>query len=179
MTRKLVDVAHDIIVTIEDCQTLNGIDVKPISEGDDELVTLAQRSVGRTTAEDIVDPRTRELILPAGEMIDEVIAQRIEDAGLDQLRLRSALTCEATRGICAKCYGRNLATSKPVELGAPVGIIAAQSIGEPGTQLTMRTFHIGGTASTVSTQNSFTSKNSGTVKMKVFVSLRLQRVLLS
>ncbi len=164
MTRKLVDVAHDIIVTIEDCHTLNGIDVKPISEGDDELVTLAQRSIGRTAAEDVIDPRTRELIIPAGEMIDEVIAQKIEDAGIDQLRLRSALTCEATRGICAKCYGRNLATSKPVELGAPVGIIAAQSIGEPGTQLTMRTFHIGGTASTVSTQNSFTSKNAGTIK---------------
>ncbi len=164
MTRKLVDVAHDIIVTIEDCHTLNGIDVKPISEGDDELVTLAQRSIGRTAAEDVIDPRTRELIISAGEMIDEVIAQKIEDAGIDQLRLRSALTCEATRGICAKCYGRNLATSKPVELGAPVGIIAAQSIGEPGTQLTMRTFHIGGTASTVSTQNSFTSKNAGTIK---------------
>ncbi|MFC1467108.1 DNA-directed RNA polymerase subunit beta' [Verrucomicrobiota bacterium] len=164
MTRKLVDVAHDIIVTIEDCQTLNGIDVKPISEGDDELVTLAQRSIGRTTAEDVIDPRTHDLILAAGELIDEETAKRIEDAGIELLRLRSALTCEAPRGICAKCYGRNLATSKPVQLGAPVGIIAAQSIGEPGTQLTMRTFHIGGTASTVSTQSSFTSKSAGNVK---------------
>ncbi|AKJ64962.1 DNA-directed RNA polymerase subunit beta' [Kiritimatiella glycovorans] len=164
LTRKLVDVSHDIIITEEDCNTLNGIEVRAISEGDDELVSLAQRITGRSAQEDIVDPRTDEVIVPAGAEIDEVLAAKVENAGIETVGIRSALTCEARRGICARCYGRNLATGLPVRLGDPVGIIAAQSIGEPGTQLTMRTFHIGGTASSVFKHPRITAKKSGTLR---------------
>jgi len=163
MTRKLVDVAHDIIVNEEDCNTLNGIEIKAISEGDEDLVTLGQRLIGRTALEDIRDPRHQTVIVAAGEEVDEAAAHKIDDSGIERVRIRSALTCEARRGICAKCYGRNLATSRPVAIGAPVGIIAAQSIGEPGTQLTMRTFHIGGTASSIFKQPQIVAKNGGIV----------------
>ena len=165
LTRKLVDVSHDIIVTEEDCHTLNGIEVAAITEGDDELVPLSQRIIGRTAAEDICNPHDpSEIIVAAGELIDKYSARRVESAGVEKVVIRSVLTCESRRGICANCYGKNLATGKKAELGQPVGIIAAQSIGEPGTQLTMRTFHIGGTASSVFKQPKVTAKSSGRVK---------------
>ena len=165
LTRKLVDVSHDIIVTEEDCHTLNGIEVSAIVEGDDELVPLSQRIIGRTAAEDICNPHTlEEVIVAAGELIDKYSAQKVESAGVEKVIIRSVLTCESRRGICANCYGKNLATGKKAELGQPVGIIAAQSIGEPGTQLTMRTFHIGGTASSVFKQPKISAKSNGTIK---------------
>jgi DNA-directed RNA polymerase subunit beta' len=164
LTRKLVDVSHDIIIMEEDCQTLNGIEVSAITEGDDELVSLAQRIIGRTAAEDICNPHTLEVLVAASELIDKYSARKVESAGVEAVVIRSVLTCESRRGVCAKCYGKNLATGKPAQLGQPVGIIAAQSIGEPGTQLTMRTFHIGGTASSVFKQPRITAKSGGTVR---------------
>jgi len=161
LTRKLVDVAHDIIIMEDDCHTLNGIEVSAIADGDDELVSLTQRIVGRTACDDICDPRgTNEVIVAANEIIDEYTAKKIERVSIETVRIRSVLTCESTRGVCAKCYGRNLATGQEARLGDPVGIIAAQSIGEPGTQLTMRTFHIGGTASAVFKQPKIVAKES-------------------
>jgi DNA-directed RNA polymerase subunit beta' len=147
MTRKLVDVAQDVIVVEEDCGTLNGIEVHAIMQGDEELVPLAQRILGRTAVDDIRDPRTGEIIVAAGYEIDEKVVEKVRRAELESVKIRSVLTCESKRGICAKCYGRNLANGRTAVLGEATGIIAAQSIGEPGTQLTMRTFHIGGTAS--------------------------------
>jgi DNA-directed RNA polymerase subunit beta' len=164
LTRKLVDVSQDIIVVEQDCNTLNGIEVKAIVEGDEELVPLKARIIGRTALDDIIDPGTRNILVAAGQEIDENAAAKIEYVGIERVRIRSVLTCESRRGICGRCYGRNMANSKEVELGSAVGIIAAQSIGEPGTQLTMRTFHIGGTASSVFKKPQIVSKNSGFVK---------------
>jgi len=165
LTRKLVDVAHDIIIMEEDCGTLNGIEVSAITDGDDELVSLSQRIIGRTACDDICDPHNAtEVIVAANEMIDEYTAKKIECVGIETIRLRSVLTCESSRGVCAKCYGRNLASGVEARLGDPVGIIAAQSIGEPGTQLTMRTFHIGGTASSVFKQPKINAKEKCTVR---------------
>lgn len=164
LTRKLVDVAQDIIIYEQDCHTLNGIEIKSIYEGDEELVPLASRLVGRTALDDIRDPLSKEIIVAAGQEIDEVAAKKIGAAGLESVRIRSVLTCETKVGACAKCYGRNPATGKIVSLGEPVGIIAAQSIGEPGTQLTMRTFHIGGTASSVFKQPQIIAKHDGLVR---------------
>ena len=161
MTRKLVDVAQDMIIVEQDCRTLNGITVRAIYEGDDELVPLRARIIGRTALDDMFEPSTKEVIVAAGQEIDEKAAERIVAAEIDSARIRSVLTCESRRGTCAKCYGRNLATQKPVALGQAVGIIAAQSIGEPGTQLTMRTFHIGGTASGVFKQPQISAKHDG------------------
>ncbi len=163
LTRKLVDVAQDIIVYEQDCHTLNGIEIKAIYEGDEELVPLESRIVGRTALDDIRDPLTKEIIVAAGQEIDETAAGLIGKAGFESLRIRSILTCETRHGCCAKCYGRNPATGNIVALGEPVGIIAAQSIGEPGTQLTMRTFHIGGTASSIFKQPQIVSKHNGIV----------------
>jgi DNA-directed RNA polymerase subunit beta' len=164
LTRKLCDVSHDVIITELDCGTANGIWVDSIYEGDDEIVRLQDRIVGRVACDEVVDPVGKRRILKAGEIINEVAAEDLEKIGVERLRIRSALTCEAKRGICAVCYGRDLATSRAVELGAAVGIMAAQSIGEPGTQLTMRTFHIGGTASQVFKQPQIKAKNDGIVK---------------
>jgi len=164
MTRKLVDVAQDVIVVEEDCGTLNGIEVHAIMQGDEELVPLPQRILGRTALDDIRDPRSNEMIIAAGNEIDERVAERIRRAELDSVRIRSVLTCESKRGICAKCYGRNLANGRPAVLGEATGIIAAQSIGEPGTQLTMRTFHIGGTASSTFKQPEIVLKRDGVLK---------------
>ncbi len=163
LTRKLVDVAQDVIIIEQDCNTLNGIEVRPIQEGDDELVPLAARILGRTALDDIKDPRNGEIIVVAGQEIDEKAVERIK-GNFESLRIRSVLTCESRRGACAKCYGRNLANGRTVALGEAVGIIAAQSIGEPGTQLTMRTFHIGGTASSVYKQPQFIAKHNGVVR---------------
>jgi len=164
LTRKLVDAAQDVIITTDDCQTVNGISVRPIYEGDEEVVSLSTRIIGRATCETVKNPITGKAIIKAGQLIDEEIAAALEKIGHEQLKIRSALTCESKRGICAKCYGRNLSTGSMIKLGEAVGIIAAQSIGEPGTQLTMRTFHVGGTASQTFKQPVIKAKNEGTVR---------------
>jgi DNA-directed RNA polymerase subunit beta' len=164
LTRKLVDAAQDVIVVEDDCGTGNGILVRPIYEGDDEVVDLATRVVGRVSCETIVNPVSKETIIRTNQLIEELQGQALMSIGVEQLKIRSVLTCESKRGICAKCYGRNLATGLMVKLGEAVGIIAAQSIGEPGTQLTMRTFHIGGTATQLFKQPIIKAKNDGTVR---------------
>ena len=165
MTRKLVDVAQDVIIREDDCGTSNGIWVQAIYEGEDEVVKLSERIVGRYVCDDIVDPRdARRKIVSSNEEVDEVKSREIEKAGIERVRIRSVLTCESKHGVCIACYGRNLATGAPVKLGEAVGIIAAQSIGEPGTQLTMRTFHIGGTASQVFKQPQIKAKFEGVVR---------------
>lgn len=164
LTRKLVDAAQDVIVTIDDCQTVNGIVVGPIYEGDEEVVSLSTRIIGRTSCETVKDPISGKVIVKANQLVNEEIAAALEKIGHEQLRIRSALTCEAERGVCAQCYGRNLATGGLINLGEAVGIIAAQSIGEPGTQLTMRTFHVGGTASQTFKQPIVKAKNDGIVR---------------
>ncbi|MDP4638492.1 MAG: DNA-directed RNA polymerase subunit beta', partial [Verrucomicrobiales bacterium] len=145
MTRKLVDVAQDVIITEQDCGTANGIVVKSIYEGDEEVVDLKTRIYGRVSAEKVVNGE--ETVVNPGDMINEAIALRLNDIGHEQLKIRSVLTCESRRGCCAKCYGMNLSSNVMAKIGEAVGIVAAQSIGEPGTQLTMRTFHVGGVAS--------------------------------
>jgi len=164
LTRRLVDVAQDVIITEEDCHTLNGIDVSALVESGEIIEPLSERIIGRIALEDVVDPFTEEVIVRANEMIDETAAEKIENTAIEKVKIRSVLTCEAKDGICRMCYGRNLATGKLVEIGEAVGIIAAQSIGEPGTQLTMRTFHIGGTASRIVEQNVLEAKKSGIFK---------------
>ncbi|MBU3934141.1 MAG: DNA-directed RNA polymerase subunit beta' [Candidatus Omnitrophica bacterium] len=164
LTRRLIDVAQDVIVTEHDCGTLNGILIAAIIEGDEVVIPLKERIIGRVALDNIVDVVSDEVIVEAGEEITEEKAQDIEKAGIEKIRIRSVLTCEAKRGVCVKCYGRNLGTGRLVEPGEAVGIIAAQSIGEPGTQLTMRTFHIGGTASRVVEQSFIKSKHKGIVK---------------
>ncbi|HEX7548429.1 MAG TPA: DNA-directed RNA polymerase subunit beta', partial [Candidatus Methylomirabilis sp.] len=167
LTRRLVDVAQDMIISELDCGTINGIWVTPLIEGGEIIQPLRDRILGRVPLEDVVDPFTGEILSPAGGEIVETLARRIEDAGIDRIRIRSVLTCEARRGVCVKCYGRNLATGRLVELGEAVGVLAAQSIGEPGTQLTMRTFHIGGTATLRGTeQTQMESKYAGIVRFK-------------
>ena len=164
LTRKLVDASQDVIINEIDCETVNGITVRAIYEGDEEVVDLATRIIGRVSCETVVDPVTKKKIIKANQLIDEPIAAAIEKIGVESLKIRSVLTCETGRGVCAHCYGRNLATGQFVKLGEAVGIIAAQSIGEPGTQLTMRTFHIGGTASQTFKQPIIKAKNDGTVR---------------
>ena len=154
LTRRLVDVAQDAIITMEDCGTDNGITIQPIIEGGDVIATTGERILGRTAAEDILNPETGEVIVPKNKLIDEVDVENIDSVGVESVRIRSVLTCEAENGICACCYGRDLSRGTPVNLGEVVGIIAAQSIGEPGTQLTMRTFHIGGAAQRGAEQSS-------------------------
>src|SRR5450432_2769445 len=165
MTRKLVDVSQDVIIQEEDCSTTNGIWVSAVYEGEDEVVKLGDRLVGRFACDDIVNPTNpKEFLIHANEEIDEEKSKRLEATAIDRLRIRSVLTCESKQGICIHCYGRSLATGALVKLGEAVGIIAAQSIGEPGTQLTMRTFHIGGTASQVFKIPQIKSKHDGTIK---------------
>ena len=164
LTRRLVDVAQDVIITEGDCGTLNGILIEAIIEGEETVVSLKERIVGRTALDNIVDVITDKLIVEAGQVITEEMANAIEQSGIERIRIRSVLTCESKRGVCAKCYGWNLTTGQLVELGEAVGIIAAQSIGEPGTQLTMRTFHIGGTASRIIEQSYIRAKNRGLAK---------------
>lgn len=164
LTRRLVDVAQEVIIIEEDCGTVNGITVSEIVEGDEVVVPLKERIVGRVALDSIVDVVSDEAIVKAGEEITEDKADKIERLGLEKIRIRSVLTCESERGACIKCYGRNLASGKLIEIGEAVGVIAAQSIGEPGTQLTMRTFHIGGTASRVAERAFIKAKEKGTVK---------------
>jgi len=164
LTRKLVDCAQDVIITEEDCGTVNGIIVRSIYEGDEEVVDLGQRIVGRVSCETVVDPVKQTKFVKPNQLIDETAAAQVVKIGVEQLKIRSVLTCESKRGVCANCYGRNLATGQNVKLGEAVGIIAAQSIGEPGTQLTMRTFHIGGTASQTFKQPVIKAKMSGIIR---------------
>jgi DNA-directed RNA polymerase subunit beta' len=164
LTRRLVDVSQDVIVSEYDCGTVKYIDATPLVEGGDIIQSLRDRIVGRVAAEDVRDPLSNEIIVQANTEIAEEFAQKIEDAGIERVRIRSTLICETKRGVCVMCYGRNLATGRLAELGEAVGIIAAQSIGEPGTQLTMRTFHIGGTASRVVEASKHEVKNAGVVK---------------
>ncbi len=149
LTRRLVDIAQDVVITMDDCGTSVGIDVGALKEGDEVVESIGSRVLGRTLLYDLYHPITNEVICKSGELITEEIAEKIDELGLDRITIRSVLTCEARHGVCARCYGRNLATARMVDIGEAVGIIAAQSIGQPGTQLTMRTFHIGGTASHV------------------------------
>src|SRR5213592_3649830 len=165
LTRKLVDAAQDVIINEKDCGTVNGIVVRSIYEGDEEVVDLAQRIIGRVSCETIADPvDKKKKIVKANQLIDEKIAADLQRIGVESLKIRSVLTCECGRGVCGMCYGRNLATGQFVKMGEAVGIIAAQSIGEPGTQLTMRTFHIGGTASQTFKQPIIKAKNDGAVR---------------
>ena len=163
LTRRLVDVAQDAVITMEDCGTMDGIWVTPLMEGGEIIQRVGERVLGRVVLEDVYDPITNELLIPANELIDEAKVKLIEDAGLEKVLIRSVLTCQSKDGICKKCYGRDLAHGHEVNIGEAVGIIAAQSIGEPGTQLTMRTFHIGGTASKRVEQTTIQSRNEGKV----------------
>jgi len=165
LTRRLVDVSQDVIVRETDCGTLRGLVVGPITKNEEVIETLNERILGRISVHDIFHPFTGELIVSSGEEITEKIAQQIEESPLEQVEIRSVLTCEAKEGICSKCYGRNLATGKIVEKGESVGIIAAQSIGEPGTQLTLRTFHVGGTASNIAANSSIVAKYEGYIEI--------------
>ncbi len=161
LTRRLVDVSHDVIITEEDCGTLRGLVATAIKNKDEVVESLGERILGRTSVHDIFNPLTGELIIKAGEEIREKDADLINSLPIEQVEIRSVLTCESRKGVCAKCYGRNLATSRMVEKGEVVGVIAAQSIGEPGTQLTLRTFHVGGTASSTAADSSIESKYNG------------------
>ncbi|MFI0347188.1 MAG: DNA-directed RNA polymerase subunit beta' [Chthoniobacterales bacterium] len=164
LTRKLVDAAQDVIITEDDCGTVNGIVVAPIYEGDEEVVTLATRIIGRVSCETVKDPMTGKPLIKLNQLIDEETALMLAKIGHEQLKIRSVLTCESKRGACARCYGSNLATGLMIAHGEAVGIVAAQSIGEPGTQLTMRTFHVGGTASQTFKQPIIKSKNDGIIR---------------
>jgi len=166
LTRRLVDVAQDVTVTGDDCGTILGLEMTALKEGEDIIEPLKDRIVGNVALEDVYDPIDGELLVEAGELIDEDAADAVEDAGIQSVKIRSVLTCEAKRGVCNMCYGRNLATMKTVEIGEAVGILAAQSIGEPGTQLTLRTFHIGGTAARIAAQTQRKSKIEGIVALE-------------
>ena len=170
LTRRLVDVAQDVTIQEEDCGTIMGLEVAALKEGEDVIEALGERIVGNVAAEDVLDPHMSDdggrprLLAEAGQLIDEDMAREIEEAGIETVKIRSVLTCEAKRGLCRMCYGRNLATMEMVDLGEAVGIIAAQSIGEPGTQLTLRTFHIGGAAARIAEQTARKSKVAGTIE---------------
>jgi DNA-directed RNA polymerase subunit beta' len=164
LTRRLADVAQDCNVAEEDCGTMLGVEVEPLMEGGEVIQRLEERILGRVAIEDILDPFTDEVIVVAGQDLDEDAVKAVEDAGLTSVKIRSVLTCKSKRGVCAQCYGRDLSHGAKVEIGQAVGILAAQSIGEPGTQLTMRTFHIGGTASRRVEQADIRARTDGTVK---------------
>src|SRR5690606_5579199 len=166
LTRRLVDVSQDVIIYSEDCGTLRGIEVSALKKNEEIIETLEDRVVGRTSLNDVYNPITEELLVSAGEHINDVIAKRIGDSPVEAIEVRSALTCEAKQGICSKCYGRNLATGKMVQRGEAVGVVAAQSIGEPGTQLTLRTFHVGGIAGNISEENKLTVKFNGIAEIE-------------
>ncbi|MFI1772303.1 DNA-directed RNA polymerase subunit beta' [Thalassobellus citreus] len=166
LTRRLVDVSQDVIINTEDCGTLRGVEVEPLKKNDEVVETLEERIVGRVSLNDVYDPLTDELLVSAGQLIEDDTAKAIEASPIDSLEVRSALTCEALKGICAKCYGRNLATDKMVQRGEAVGVVAAQSIGEPGTQLTLRTFHVGGIAGNISEENNLAVKFDGKAEIE-------------
>ena len=166
LTRRLHDVAQDVIVNSEDCGTLRGIEFEALKKNEEIVESLGERVLGRITLDDIINPLTNEVIVPAGEMVNEAHVAKINASPLEKLEVRSALTCEADHGICVKCYGRNLASNRMAQLGEAVGVIAAQSIGEPGTQLTLRTFHVGGTAGNISEVSTITTKFKGRLEIE-------------
>jgi DNA-directed RNA polymerase subunit beta' len=166
LTRRLVDVAQDVIINLEDCGTLRGLMATALKNNEEVVASLSERILGRTTVHDIYHPLTGKLIISAGEEIIEDVADVIEDSPIERVEIRSVLTCEAENGVCAKCYGRNLATAKMIQLGEAVGVISAQSIGEPGTQLTLRTFHVGGIAGNVSTQSTVVARYDGIAEIE-------------
>jgi DNA-directed RNA polymerase subunit beta' len=182
LTRRLADVAQDCTVIEDDCGTMLGVEVEPLMEGGEIIMRLGERILGRTAAEDALDPFTDDIIVKAGEPIDEGVAQKIEDAGIPRVKIRSVLTCDSRYGVCATCYGRDLAHGAKVDIGQAVGILAAQSIGEPGTQLTMRTFHIGGTASRRVEQADTRARTEGLIKyedLKVVTNAEGSRVVMN
>ena len=166
LTRRLVDVAHDVIIHEEDCGTLRGLVCTEIKNNEEVVASLGERILGRVSVHDVVNPLTNEILVHAGEEITEAIAQKIEESPIEQVEIRSVLTCESKKGVCAKCYGRNLANNRMVQKGEAVGVIAAQSIGEPGTQLTLRTFHVGGIASNIAAVSSVVSRYDGILEIE-------------
>ncbi len=166
LTRRLVDVAQDCIIVEIDCGSERGLTVRPVMDGGDIVSSLSERILGRTTSEDVLDPATNKVLLPRNTLVEETEAEQVERAGVEVMKIRSVLTCESQIGVCARCYGRDLARGTPVNIGEAVGVIAAQSIGEPGTQLTMRTFHIGGAAQRGAEQSSVEASHEGTVTIK-------------
>ena len=165
LTRRLVDVAQDLVISEMDCGTQNGLTLTPIIEGGDVVEPLVERVLGRVAAVDVTDASGQNVLVPAGTMIDENLIIVLEDNGIDKMLVRSIITCESRTGVCAKCYGRDLGRGHLVNIGEAVGVVAAQSIGEPGTQLTMRTFHIGGAASRSAAISNVQVKSSGTIKL--------------
>ena len=159
LTRRLVDVAQDLVVTEEDCGTTNGLAMAPLVEGGDVVEALGERVLGRVLAEDIIKPGDKDVLIGNGTLLDEKLVRLLETEGVDQIKVRSPITCETRYGVCSHCYGRDLARGRPISIGEAVGVIAAQSIGEPGTQLTMRTFHIGGAASRAAAASSVEVRN--------------------
>lgn len=172
LTRRLVDVSQDVIINEEDCGTLRGLQASAIKKNEEVVESLYERILGRTTVHDVYHPLTGKLIIAAGEELTEEISQEIADSPIEQVEIRSVLTCESKRGVCAKCYGRNLSTGRMVQKGEAVGVIAAQSIGEPGTQLTLRTFHVGGTASNIIADSKIVSKFDGRVEIEELKSIQ-------
>ena len=166
LTRRLVDVSHDVIITEEDCGTLRGLVCTDLKNNDEVIATLYERILGRVSVHDIIHPTTGELLVAGGEEITEEVVKKIQESPIESVEIRSVLTCEAKKGVCAKCYGRNLATSRMVQKGEAVGVIAAQSIGEPGTQLTLRTFHAGGTAANIAANASIVAKNNARLEFE-------------
>ncbi|MDE5924059.1 MAG: DNA-directed RNA polymerase subunit beta', partial [Muribaculaceae bacterium] len=165
LTRRLVDVAHDVIINEEDCGTLRGLVCKEIKNNEEVVASLSERILGRVSVHDVVDPYTGEIIVHAGEEITEAACEKIEKSPIEAVEIRSVLTCESKKGVCAKCYGRNLSTHRMVQKGEAVGVIAAQSIGEPGTQLTLRTFHVGGVAGNVAAVKDVTARHNGKLEI--------------
>jgi DNA-directed RNA polymerase subunit beta' len=164
LTRRLHDVAQDVIISEDDCGTLRGLQISALKDNEDIVEPLSERILGRVTVHDIYDPLSKELIVASGDIITEEIAAQIDETSLETVEIRSVLTCESKKGVCAKCYGRNLATGRLVDIGEAVGVIASQSIGEPGTQLTLRTFHVGGTASNIAVDASIRAKFDGRIE---------------
>ena len=174
LTRRLVDVAHDVIITEEDCGTLRGLVCTEVKNNEDVVASLGERIAGRVSVHDVIDPISGEVLVNSGEEITDAIAKRIENSPIESVEIRSVLTCEAKKGVCAKCYGRNLATNRMVQKGEAVGVIAAQSIGEPGTQLTLRTFHVGGVASNIAAVSNITSRYDGILEIDELRSVKAE-----
>jgi DNA-directed RNA polymerase subunit beta' len=174
LTRRLVDVAQDVIINYVDCNTLRGISVESLKKNEEEVESLGERIIGRVSLHDVYHPTTNEKIVNSGDEISDEIVKKIESSSIDRVEVRSPLTCESPKGICSKCYGRNLATGKMVQNGEAVGVVAAQSIGEPGTQLTLRTFHVGGIAGNISEENKLVVKFDGIAEIEDLKTVKSQ-----